>query len=391
MWIYFASSEESRPSVGPVRFSLNPRGFVYGISHAKGISRGLYERAAVSPDGSRLAFVAVDENGATHIWVRSFTHSDSTRLEGTNGAGRVFWSPDGDRIAFRARGGLFAVPSAGGPVQRIAENLSGAGGSWGRQGVILLGAVDGVWRVDATGGELTRLFEREEFGFWPSFLPDGEHFLYLSEIERGTGHGADNLGIHVASIAEPSQRRLLLPVSSRALYSDGYFLYVNESALMAQPFDVDTLSLAGEGAVLADRLDYFESYGGSTVSAAAGRLIYVTRMPPKALRWVDRKGESRGSLGEPESYADVTSISPGGTHAVGAVRSPRLGTHDLLLFDLERGTSTRLTTEETWESYPVWSPDGRRIAYASRFLGSTRPLRPRSRRRRHKETSLGDA
>ena len=79
VWIYFASSEESRPSVGPVRFSLNPRGFVYGISHAKGISRGLYERVAVSPDGSRLAFVAVDENGATHIWVRSFTHSDSTR------------------------------------------------------------------------------------------------------------------------------------------------------------------------------------------------------------------------------------------------------------------------------------------------------------------------
>ena len=112
-------------------------------------------------------------------------------------------------------------------------------------------------RIDASGGEATRLVEVDELGFWPSFLPDGEHFFYLSEIERENGPGADNLGIHVASLAAPSERRLLLPISSRALYSDGYLLYISEGALTAQPFDLETRALAGDAVVLEGDLDAF--------------------------------------------------------------------------------------------------------------------------------------
>ncbi len=147
--------------------------------------------------------------------------------------------------------------------------------------------------------------------------------------------------------------------------SGNHGLRVNDSALTAQPFDLETLALAGDAVVLADHLDYFQSFGGSTFSAAAGRLVYVTSKPPIAHRWIDRNGEDRGSLGEPASYSRVTSISPEGTRAIAAMRSPRIGTHDLVLFDLVRGTWSRVTTEETWENYPVWSPDGRHIAYSS--------------------------
>jgi len=366
-FLHFASSKDVRPSAAPVRFSFNPPGLVSGLAEDLSLSSDRYESVAVSPDGSRLAFLATGENGTPLIWVRPFTDSDATPLEGTDDAEQLFWSPDGERIAFRARGGLFAVPASGGHVQRIATELPtvNLGGSWGNQGVILLAGVDGVRRVDAGGGELTRLSDGDEFGYWPSFLPDGEHFLYLSEIERGKGTGVDNLAVYVASLTEPSQRRLLLHTSSRAIFADGHLLYVNDSALTAHPFNVETLALEGEAVVLEDHLDYFQSHGGATFSVAAGRLIYVTTRPPSAHRWIDRNGEDRGRMGEPASYARMTSISPDGTRAVAAVRSPRIGTSDLVLFDLERETSSRVTTEDSWESYPVWSPDGRHIAYAS--------------------------
>jgi dipeptidyl aminopeptidase/acylaminoacyl peptidase len=220
-------------------------------------------------------------------------------------------------------------------------------------------------RVEESSGEATRLPELDGFALWPSFLPDGEHFLYLGEIERGQGQGHANLGIHVASIEDPSERRLLLPVSSRAIYSEGYLLYVDDGALMARPFDLEDLTIAGDAAVLEDDVQYFRSHGGATFSAAAGRLAYVTSKPPTAHVWVGRTGEDLGALGEPGPYSRVTSLSPDGTRAIGAVKDPRIGTTDLVLFDLDRGTSSRVTTEDIWENFPVWSPDSQRIAFAS--------------------------
>ena len=218
-------------------------------------------------------------------------------------------------------------------------------------------------RVDP-GGEPTRIGE-SEFAFWPSFLPDGEHFLYLCPIEKDGGTGFENLGIFVAPLEKSSERRLLLRVSSRAIFADGYLLFIRDGLLMAQPFDLDELALSGEASVLADGLIYFQSHGGSAFSAAAGRLACVTRRPPSSHRFIGRNGEEIGSLAESALYRASTSISPDGTRAVGSVTSSRTGTDDLYLFDLERGTSSRVTSEDSWESLPVWSPNGRHVALAS--------------------------
>jgi Tol biopolymer transport system component/tRNA A-37 threonylcarbamoyl transferase component Bud32 len=349
----------------PVRFSFNPTGLVYGLSEETALVRDSYAIAAVSPDGSSIAFIA-RAAGEARVWVRSFDAIEPLSLTGTEGADQLFWSNDGTHIAFRTADGLFAVPAEGGPVRRIgpAEHSSN-GGSWSARGDVLIGTTHGVLRVDAAGGALKPVADAEEFGFWPEFLPDGDRFFYVSEIEPGVGRGADNLGIHVRSLSDPAFRRLILPVPSRAIFADGYLLYVSESALMARPFDPETLAFAGDPVVVANGLDYFRSHGGATFTVGGDRLVYVQPLPPRRHRWISRDGADEGPLGEPGAYARNTTISPDGNRAIGSMRSPRAGTMDLVLFDLERGTSRRATTEDTWESEPCWSPDGTRVAYAA--------------------------
>ena len=356
-WLFVGFSRGLPSNAEPVRFSFHPAGFVLGN-----------ETVAVSPDGSQLAFIANDEEGTPLVWIRPFTDPAGTPLAGSDGARHIFWSPEGDRIAFGARRGLFAIPAAGGPVQRMVSEsiLRALGGSWNRNGVVLVGGPDGLLRVDR-GSEPTRV--RREWASWPSFLPDGEHFLYLGSIQENAGSGAENLGIFVTSLEQPSERQLVLRLSSRAIFADGYLLFIRDGLLTAQPFDLDELALTGEASVLADGLQYFQSHGGSSFSAAAGRLAYVTRRPPSSHRFVSRGGEEIGSLAEPALYEPSTSLSPDGTRAVGSVKSSRTGTNDLYLFDLERGTSSRLTSETFNEALPVWSPDGRHVAFASDHNG----------------------
>ena len=360
-WVFLGTSRLPS-SVEPVRFSFHPAGFYRSENYIFGSE---YETVAVSPDGSRMAFIAADDDGTPLVWIRPFTDPEATPLAGTDGARFIFWSPEGDRVGFGARRGLFAIPAAGGPVQRMVSEgvLQASGGSWSRSGVVLVGSADGLLRVDP-GSEPTRVGERE-WAFWPAFLPDGEHFLYLGTIQEDATSSVENLAIFASSLEQPSERQLVLRLSSRAIFADGYLLFIRDGLLTAQPFDLDELALTGEASVLADGLVYFQSHGGSAFSAAAGRLAYVTRRPPSSHRWVSRDGEALGSLAEPALYEDRTSLSPDGTRAVGSVRSSRSGLQDLYLFNLERGTSSRLNSGETWEGSPVWSPDGRHVAFAS--------------------------
>ena len=98
-----------------------------------------YHHAWTTDDPQEIARLFADD-------VRYFTAPYRAPLEGTDGAQLLFWSPRGDRVAFRARGGLFTVPATGGHVQRLvpAGSLDGQGGSWGSRGVILAGTIDGV-------------------------------------------------------------------------------------------------------------------------------------------------------------------------------------------------------------------------------------------------------
>src|SRR5262249_34826686 len=142
-----------------------------------------FEHIAVSPDGRHLAFTAAT-GGKVQLWVRTLDSTEAKLLAGTQGATFPFWSPDSRFIGFFADRRLKKVEVTGGTVRTLCETPAPYGGAWSRDGVILFGrAGDGLLRVSETGGEVTpvTIADRSRLvnsHLYPTFLPDGRHFLY---------------------------------------------------------------------------------------------------------------------------------------------------------------------------------------------------------------------
>ncbi|MFO7662169.1 MAG: protein kinase, partial [Chloroflexota bacterium] len=212
----------------------------------------------LSPDGSKIAFLAADTSGVNRIWVRPLNSVDAYVLAGTENAWRPFWSPDSKHLAFFANKRLKRVAASGGPVQTLCET-TGEDGSWGKTGVIVFdGNADinpgGLMAVDASGGTPRVLTTRdstqnESFHCYPWFLPDGKHFLYQIPV-RWSSRSA-TWAVKVGSI-ESSESRQLMTANSRVEYCEpGYLLYVKGGTLLAHPFDSDDLRFTGEPVALA--------------------------------------------------------------------------------------------------------------------------------------------
>src|SRR5262249_45567305 len=138
------------------------------------------DAAAISPDGRAVAYSARDA-ATTSLFVRPLASDAALKLPGTEGAGNLFWSPDSHFIAFFAGGKLKKVQAAGGPPVDICDTSEMLGGTWNREDVILFASSKGLHRVKAVGGEPAPVASlKDAVPQNPYFLPDGEHFLYLS-------------------------------------------------------------------------------------------------------------------------------------------------------------------------------------------------------------------
>lgn len=321
----------------------------------------------LSPDGRTLAFLGRDASNRTSIWLRPLDAFAPFPLAGTEDAGRPFWSPDGRYLAFFRGNELLKVPLGGGPAQLICEAPSGADGSWGAGGVILFdgGANDPLRRCPAAGGvpvEQSRANAEngETQHAWPVFLPDGKHYLFMV-----IGSGGKQT-IHVASLDEPGSKALV-PTDSRVEYGSGYLVYILQDTLVAQRFDEARQEAVGDPLPLASGVSS-RPRGDFSVSSS-GALVYRTTGDSGASRlvWVDRGGKELGTVGPPDEYLDLD-LSPDGSRLAYGLSDGRQ--QDLWVRDLRRDVSMRLTSEDTNEVWPVWSPDGTRIAYSSDEGGS---------------------
>ncbi len=328
---------------------------------------------AVSPDGQHMAFV-VESEGLRKLWVRSRDSVSATMLPGSEGAASPFWSPDSRWIGFFARGQLKKIEAAGGPPQVLC-NLPIAVGSasWGRDGTILFagqgGDAEGIHRVSDTGGQ-TRLVIKpdksrgEAWHFWPQFLPDGRHFLYLTSDSAFKGDA-----VVIGSLdAEPG--RVLIRTSSRVEYiPPGYLLYVSDGTLMARRFDVKTLGFTGEPIPIADQVRYFSPTGYADFSASESLIVYRAGEIASQLVWVDRNGRQLEVVGKRGQYEEPR-LSPDGRRVALGIVDPTVGTMDILALDLTRNLSTRVTTGRRNTEYgPVWSPDGKSLAFVADLQG----------------------
>ena len=330
---------------------------------------------ALSPDGKRIAFGARDASGRTLLWVRPLDGLTARVLAGTEGATYPFWSPDSRAIGFFAHGKLMRIGVDGGPPQTLCNAPEGRGGSWSPGGVILF-APDPkgpISRVQATGGEVVAVTRLDPgrpnmLHRWPSFLPDGRHFLFLV---HDTDAPLRDQGIWIGSLDSRETNRLL-PVASNVAYSPpGLLAFVREGALFAAPFDVKALHLTGEPVSLVPDIRYqpYRWYGVFSVSQT-GVLVYQTGLSVETsqLVWFDRSGRQVGVLGEAADYEGLR-LSPDGQRCAIEVRDSRTGAINIWIGDVTRKITTRLTSGDGINDSPVWSPDGERIVFSSNRTG----------------------
>jgi Tol biopolymer transport system component len=325
----------------------------------------------MSPDGNQLAIVARQADGRQRLWLRPLEELEARELPGTDGAVAPFWSPDNRSVAFFADGKLKKIDIGGGQPVTLCSVASFNSGSWSTQGVIVFSRAAGsaglgggpLLKVPQSGGvptAATTLRDDEAAHLRPSFLPDGRHFLYRMMPVRP---GASSL-MYVGSL-DSNDRVEVREAIGNVSYSRGHLLFVRESTLMAQPFDVQRLTLTGDPLPVADQIQ--TTFTGIPVGAFSvsenGVLAYQTGTSAEngmQLTWLDRAGKAVGIVGGRARYNDIE-LSPDGRQA--AVSIPREQRRDVWLIDLARGVPTRFTFDDSGAQTAVWSPDGTRVVF----------------------------
>ncbi len=325
---------------------------------------------ALSPDGRSLVFVA-SGGGLPRLWLRPLDQTEARPLAGTEGAEAPFWAPDSRSIGFFAAGRLHRLDVAGGAPQVLA-NTGGNGfrGSWSTDGAILFqlqGSGGGLSRVAATGGEpvaVTSLDRpRQSAHRVPCFLPDGRQFLFYV---AGTPEVA---GIYLGSRDGGTPTRLTASDSGGAFLPPDRVVFVQAGTLVARRLDLVGRVLTGDPVPLADGVGVDNLANGGFAVSAAGAVAYrVGGGASRQLTWVDRTGKAVGVAGEPDENAPrYPELSPDGRRVV--MDRTVQGNIDIWLRDLLRGGLTRLSFDALADVMPLWSPDGRRIAFTSSRTG----------------------
>jgi Tol biopolymer transport system component len=324
---------------------------------------------AVSPDGSRIAFTTQAEDGEVQLFVRRLDSPEAVALTGTEGAQYPFWSPDSRWIGFFTGrdGTLKKIDTSGGPPITLCPASNGKGGSWSEDGVIVLApkAADPIQRVSAAGGEPTNITEidgsRHNSHRHPRFLPDGRHFLYFA---RGLSDIQSSVMVGSVDGGEPKE---ILLNTSQAVYAAGQLLFVREGTLMAQPFDANKLELMSEAVPIAEDVMVIPGAAVAVLSASqAGVLAYQSGEAETSttLDWHSREGQPAGVLGDQALYEHAV-LSPNDKLAVVKIPDTGTGMSDLWIYDIERDIRTRFTFDPADDTWPIWTPDGSRVLFAS--------------------------
>ncbi len=334
---------------------------------------------ALSSDGRRLAFSASKPGGQPSLFIRDLDAESARPVPAADVAYFPFWSPDGRWVAYFGDGKLRKIDvEGGGAAQTICDAEVGLGGTWNRDGTIVFApsATSPLFQVPASGGTPTPVTKldtaRHEVAHrYPSFLPDGRHFLYAAQ-NLGGSSDEDASAILVGSL-DGSSAKAIVPAFSVAAYSAGQLLYVREDSLLAQRFDLNRFVLVGDPVTIALRVSDTDEWSGSYAFAASEQTLalgpWIT--DPQRLVWFDRSGKTLGSIGEPGLFLAVR-LSPDGRRVATNVWNEAKNTGEIWVYETASGTGGRFVFGSMNNFGPTWSPDGSRL-----FFGSDRKKAPR--------------
>jgi eukaryotic-like serine/threonine-protein kinase len=331
---------------------------------------------AISPDGSSVAFAARDEAGIDRLWLRSLRDGSARPIPGTERGRNPFWSPDSRALGFFDDEHLKRVSLGDGAVETYRDTTaSRPGGAWSPQGVIVFASGRGLFRVAVATGDVRSLdsagSESSETAaspldlesLAPAFLPDGNHFLYLardysdSEVKRELRLGSLDGRAH----------KSVMRANSNAVYApSGELVWWQDGHLRAQLFDLERLELTGAPRLVRSGVAFDPRSGLGMFSVAADGTLVVREggvVSGDELALVDRRGADLGPIGPPGNFYHPR-LSPDGTK-VAVDQSDETNRGDIWIYDVARRTGTRWSSHPEDESTPVWSPDGRQLAFSS--------------------------
>ena len=339
--------------------------FSVALSPSLAWTRVTHHVMAVSPDGSHLAYIV---NSQLHV--RAIDQFDSTIIASVRDPFEVCFSPDGKWLGFYADGKLQKVALSGGSPVPIAPSAAPSGAHWTEDDWIVYALPTNIMRIRAGGGtaeEIVKRVKGERFAN-PQMLPGGRAVLYSAAQSAGSWDDAE---IIVESL-DTHERTVVIRGGSDARYlPQGYLVYGRNADLFAVPFDLATLTVTGAPVAVVNG-----------VAAAAGALSGSYQFD------VSDTGLLAFVPGSAVSDAQLASIGRDGREtpiaAMPGVTYPRVspdgskiaftaivaGNSDIYIRERARNAQSRLTFDAARDLAPIWTPDNKRIVYASSRDGS---------------------
>jgi eukaryotic-like serine/threonine-protein kinase len=320
---------------------------------------------AISPDGTRLVFHVI-RGGVQFLAVRAFDAVQAQLLPGTEGGRFPFWKPDGREIAFFAGGKLKAIALSGGAVRTICDAGLGFGGTWNRADVIVFAPADhdALFQVVAAGGTpsaLTSLQKGERYHRSPSFLADGNRFVFFANPDA----------LYLGSLDRRAPERVLTTDRMGLMSERRYLLFAQGSTLSAQRFDERRLALVGNAVPIAEDL-VLGGLGAAGFSVSEAAVAYVVNPQVSfSLTWVNRAGQRLGSVGPFHfgPYGDVD-LSPDGKQISIVNAGNRFQNANVWVYESTGMQPTQLTFTAP-NRFPIWSFDSRALAFVSGRVGAS--------------------
>jgi eukaryotic-like serine/threonine-protein kinase len=325
---------------------------------------GFPTHIAISPDGKRLVAV-IDSDKGEVLWLRRMDGLEPLILPDTEGAQNPFWSPDGRFVAFFAGGKLKKVGLFGAPAETICDASPSYGGTWSRDDVILIGSPNGpLLRVGSSGGSVTPVTRldasrQEQRHIRPFFLPDGKHFLFVAQSAN-----RENSAVFVGSLDSDPPKRLLASELKATFAPPNHLLFVHDTTLMAQEFDLQRHELLNDPVTVAEGINTNPPPGQAGFSVSeSGLLAYRGggSIANRQLLLADRNGRSLGFAGTPAPFQNPA-FSPDGQFIAVSLLDPG---RDLWIMNIASGAMSRFTMNPAEDDHPLWSRDKTRIVFSS--------------------------